>query len=72
LAISPDGKFLASGHTDKTIKIWNLKTAKLLKTLSGHSDWVLSLAFGPDSNGKTLISGGRDQKIKVWHLGVLE
>ncbi|BAZ00951.1 protein kinase [Tolypothrix tenuis PCC 7101] len=66
VAISPDGKTLASGSDDKTIKLWNLKTGKQIRTLTGHSHWVFSVAISPD--GKTLASGSIDDTIKLWNL----
>ena len=63
VAISPDGKMLASVSTDKTIKLWNLATGQELRTLKGHSDWVNSVAFSPD--GKTLASGSSDKTVKL-------
>jgi WD40 repeat protein len=66
VAISPDGKILASsGNWDKTIRIWNLSTGQVIRTLSGDSDRVTSVAFNPD--GKILASGG-DNGIKIWNL----
>ncbi|TAE60437.1 MAG: serine/threonine protein kinase [Nostocales cyanobacterium] len=65
VAISSDGNTLV-GSDDKTIKIWNLVTGELKSTLTGHSDWVLSLAITPD--GKTLVSGDYDETIKIWDL----
>ncbi len=69
IAISPDGKTLAGAGYDKTIKIWNLGTGKLLGKLPGHSGKVDSVAFSPD--GKTLASAstgeGHDPSIiKIW------
>lgn len=66
LAISPDGKIMASGSWDKTIKIWNLETAELIGTLTGHSDRVNSVAISSD--GKMLVSGSSDETIKFWNL----
>ncbi len=64
IALSPDGQTLASGSEDETIKIWNLQTGKLLRTLSGHVSPVISVTFSPD--GQTLASGGQSGRIKLW------
>ncbi|QFS43313.1 serine/threonine protein kinase [Nostoc sphaeroides CCNUC1] len=70
IAVSPDGKTLASGSQDKTIKLWNLATGKLIRTLTGHSNLVNSVAFSRD--GKTLASGSTDGSIKLWNLATGE
>jgi serine/threonine protein kinase len=66
IAFSPDGKKIASGSDDRTIKIWSLNSRRKLRTLKGHSDWVYTVAISP--NGRTLSSGSKDNKIKVWNL----
>ncbi|MFM6061284.1 MAG: protein kinase domain-containing protein, partial [Microcystis panniformis] len=45
LAYSPDGRYLASGSKDRTIKIWEVATGKGLRTLTGHSGVVWSVAY---------------------------
>jgi Tol biopolymer transport system component len=66
VAYSPDGKTLASGSLDKTIKLWDVATGKEQATLKGHTDGVRSVAYSPD--GKTLASGSDDQTIKLWDV----
>ncbi len=68
LAFSPDGKFLASGSDDKTIKIWRVSDGSIVQTLKEHTDWVNSIAFSPD--GKLLASGSRDGTIRLWRLNI--
>src|SRR6476469_2368508 len=67
VAISRDGRTLASGSFDKTIKLWNLGTGRLIHTLNGHSERVLCVAIS--HNGMTLASGSVDKTIKLWNLG---
>ena len=65
VAVSPDGKLLASGSRDMTVKLWNLHTGALVRHFQGHLSPIYSLAFSSD---RTLVSGDGEGLIKVWSL----
>ena len=54
------------GCYGKTIKIWELETGKLIKSLEGHKDEINSVKFSP--NGEYIISGSSDKKVKIWSM----
>ena len=56
----------ALGSWDKTLKLWDLASGKELRTFTGHSDWVTSVAIAPD--GRTALSGSLDKTLKLWDL----
>ena len=61
--ISPDGKFVAFGAADKTVRAVEIATGKELYKAVHHEDWVLQTVYGID--GKRIVSVGRDRAAKL-------
>ena len=55
---------IVSGSGNNTIKIWDALTGQLINTLTGHHDWVRSVAFSPDNS--KIVSGSDDKTVKIW------
>jgi WD40 repeat protein len=64
VAFSPDDRLLASGSTDRTVKLWDVTTGKMVGSLAGHTASVTAVAFSPD--GKLLASAGADGVVQLW------
>ena len=65
VAFSPDGKYIASGGVDNTLRLWSLADGSAAKSFAGHKNFVNSVAFSPD--GKKLVSAGEDGAVKIWN-----
>ncbi|NER84172.1 MAG: hypothetical protein F6K42_32470, partial [Leptolyngbya sp. SIO1D8] len=59
IALSQDGKTLVSGGSDKAIKVWDVQTGALKRTLQSDSGVITALTIAPD--GKTVVSGAGDR-----------
>jgi WD40 repeat protein len=76
VAFAPDGTMLAIGggwyHKPGEVTLWDAHTGELKGTLTGHDNWVLTVAFSPD--GSHLASGSADGTVKLWdtHTRMLE
>jgi WD40 repeat protein len=64
VAFAPDGKTMASASADRTVKLWDLATCRVIRSLSGHNDRILFVTYSPD--GKTLASAGWDRTVILW------
>lgn len=66
VALSADGKQLASGHQapDSRVRIWNAETGGLVRELAGHTGRVHAVRFLPD--GKKILSAGGDGTLRLW------
>ena len=83
VAFSPDGQLLASGGTDQMVRLWDVANPaglvanseeadanRNIHTLAGHTDWVMSVAFGSAAEGQpyTLATGSYDQTVRLWDI----
>ncbi|KKA27732.1 hypothetical protein TD95_001298 [Thielaviopsis punctulata] len=69
VAVSPDGKFVATGGADRRLIIYNAETLAPLKVFTHHRDSVTGLAFRRGTN--QLFSCSKDRTVKVWSLNEL-
>jgi WD40 repeat protein len=66
VALSPDGKWLATGSSDCTACLWELATGKKVNVFRGHTQEVNSVAFSADS--KLLFTGSHENISRLWDV----
>src|SRR5262249_38305500 len=75
VSLSPDGRTLATGDWDQTVKLWNMATRRQVATLR-HSHMVNAVLFSPDGNtlisssggdSSASVSAGEEANLRVWH-----
>lgn len=64
LAVSPDGRFAATGADDRTVRVWRIADGAEMHCFRGHTGTPLAVCFTPDGTG--VISAGADQTIRHW------
>ncbi|RCR67593.1 caspase family protein [Larkinella punicea] len=62
----PNGEWLASGGYDNTVKLWDVKTGRVLNTFTGHAGTVFASKFS--ASGKLLVSSAHDHTVKIWDV----
>jgi WD40 repeat protein len=72
VAVSPDGRTVATGAFDNTVKLWNAADGSLLHTLAAHNGFVDTVAFTPDgqfvASGSDFAFGDPASNVKLWRV----
>jgi WD40 repeat protein/tRNA A-37 threonylcarbamoyl transferase component Bud32 len=66
VAFSSDGQRLVTGGFDNVLRVWDVASGQLIKTLRGHAGQVRSCCFSPD--GKRVLSGDHNGQVKLWNI----
>lgn len=65
VSFSADGRLLAGGSWDRTVRIWDARSGEVIRTLQGHKGYVRAVAFAP--SGSLLASGSDDRTVILWN-----
>src|SRR5262249_8338702 len=65
LPYSPDGRWIATGSADETMKLWNATTGALIRTHDGYTGHVYAVAFSPDGTRVASATAAGDRKIRI-------
>ena len=66
LVVHPDGKFLITGGEDKTVRVWEVTSAKQMRSFQGHMTRILAISVRGD--GRQIASASEDGAIRLWDL----
>src|SRR5947207_15191949 len=64
VALSADGKVLATASADNTAKLWDVDSGKATQVFKGHTDYVAAVAISPD--GRAIATASYDQTARLW------
>ena len=65
MALSPDGRILASSSNDNTVRVWDVETGRALQTLE-HPTTVVCVAWSPDTTALAVGGGHQNKKVYLW------
>ena len=68
--MSADGKYIATGSSDKLIRIYELASGELLESFKKHSAWISAIRFSPQ--GQLLATGDQNGQVVIWDLNEMD
>ncbi|HJO73215.1 MAG TPA: hypothetical protein QGG32_10265, partial [Rhodospirillales bacterium] len=66
VAFSPDGRHVVSGGADKTLRLWETNSGRLVRNFEGHEGRVVSVVLSAD--GRHALSGSADGSVRLWEV----
>lgn len=68
MIVSESQKLIITGSEDNLIRLYDLNSLKIVKTIVAHTDSVTSLLLTQKSNYSMLVSGGHDGAVRAWDI----